>query len=606
MIDIKNLTYRIGARLLFEDTSVRIPADGKIGIVGQNGCGKTTLFRLIFRQEEADAGKILVKNGAKLAYVKQEIEDKNITLLDFIISADSELMSLRKILDDANSTDEELNDAYDRMNGIDGYSASARASAILSGLGFKQSDFNKKLSEFSGGWQVRASLAATLFAPSDCLFLDEPTNHLDLETSIWLENHLEKSGKTIVMISHEKQFLNKICNYIISIYDKKLHLFAGNYDTYKMTRQSQETALIRNIETQTKKREHMQSFIDRFGAKATKAKQAQSRLKMIEKMEIPEMPSSVYKVEFSFPNPSQKVDKKLVILEHASAGYDDKIVLNDINLCINIDDRVALLGANGNGKTTLAKLLSGRLQAITGDVSYARNVKISYFSQQQADELDISKTPVDIILSSNFEFLETQARSFLARFGITDAKSMTIISKLSGGEKSRVLLAMNSLCIPHLMIFDEPTNHLDIEAREALIDAINKFAGAVVLITHDFYTLSKTCNRFVLVDGGTCRQFSGTLEDYKNFLLNSSSTQNVNDSKKINVQKVEKQSTASKKIKKELSIIEKKIQELEIEKSSLEQKLSNYYSDEVYSSYEKCCSELSKLETEWLNLSEST
>ena len=371
-----------------------------------------------------------------------------------------------------------------------------------------------------------------------------------------------------------------------------------------MTRQSQETALIRNIETQTKKREHMQSFIDRFGAKATKAKQAQSRLKMIEKMEIPEMPSSVYKVEFSFPNPSQKVDKKLVILEHASTGYGDKIVLDDVNLCINIDDRVALLGANGNGKTTLAKLLSGRLRAITGDVSYARNVKISYFSQQQADELDISKTPVDIILSSNFEFSETQARSFLARFGITDAKSMTIISKLSGGEKSRVLLAMNSLCIPHLMIFDEPTNHLDIEAREALIDAINKFSGAVVLITHDFYTLSKTCNRFVLVDGGTCRQFSGTLEDYKNFLLNSSSTQNVSDSKKINVQKVEKQSTASKKIKKELSVIEKKMHELEIEKSSLEQKLSNYYSDEVYLSYEKCCSELSKLETEWLNLSE--
>ena len=560
MIDIKSLTYRIGARLLFEDTSVHIPADGKIGIVGQNGCGKTTLFRLIFRQEEADSGKILVKNGAKLAYVKQEIEDKNITLLDFIISADSELMSLRKILDDANSTDEELNDAYDRMNGIDGYSASARASAILSGLGFKQSDFNKKLSEFSGGWQVRASLAATLFAPSDCLFLDEPTNHLDLETSIWLENHLEKSGKTIVMISHEKQFLNKICNYIISIYDKKLHLFAGNYDTYKMTRQSQETALIRNIETQTKKREHMQSFIDRFGAKATKAKQAQSRLKMIEKMEIPEMPSSVYKVEFSFPNPSQKVDKKLVTLEHASTGYGDKIVLNDINLCINIDDRVALLGANGNGKTTLAKLLSGRLQAI--------------------------------ILSSNFEFSETQARSFLARFGITDAKSMTIISKLSGGEKSRVLLAMNSLCIPHLMIFDEPTNHLDIEAREALIDAINKFSGAVVLITHDFYTLSKTCNRFILVDGGTCRQFNGTLEDYKNFLLSSGSTQDVNDKKKINVQKSEKQSTNSKKVKKELSVIEKKMHELEIEKSSLEKKLSNYYSDEVYLSYEKCCSEL--------------
>ena len=435
--------------------------------------------------------------------------------------------------------------------------------------------------------------------------MDEPTNHLDLETSIWLENHLEKSGKTIVMISHEKQFLNKICNYIISIYDKKLHLFAGNYDTYKMTRQSQETALIRNIETQTKKREHMQSFIDRFGAKATKAKQAQSRLKMIEKMEIPEMPSSVYKVEFSFPNPSQKVDKKLVILEHASTGYGDKIVLNDINLCINIDDRVALLGANGNGKTTLAKLLSGRLRAITGDVSYARNVKISYFSQQQADELDIGKTPVDIILSSNFEFSETQARSFLARFGITDAKSMTTISKLSGGEKSRVLLAMNSLCIPHLMIFDEPTNHLDIEAREALIDAINKFSGAVVLITHDFYTLSKTCNRFILVDGGTCRQFSGTLEDYKNFLLNSGSTQDVNDKKKINVQKSEKQSTNSKKIKKELSIIEKKIHELEIEKSSLEQKLSNFYSDEIYLSYEKCCSELSKLETEWLNLSES-
>ncbi|MDR1173573.1 MAG: ATP-binding cassette domain-containing protein, partial [Puniceicoccales bacterium] len=580
MIDIENLTYRIGSRVLFEDATLHLPSDGKIGVVGPNGCGKTTLFRIILGQEDIDAGEIFIKNKTRLVCVKQEIEDDEISLLDLIIGADKELVRLRTILEDKQMSDENLANAYDAYAAIDGYSAEARASSILDGLGFKQDDLGKKLKKFSGGWQVRASLAAALFAPSDCLLLDEPSNHLDLETAMWLENFLEKTNKMVVMISHEKQFLNSICNCIVSIFNRQLHLFRGNYDTYIDTRRKQELALVRNIEAQQKKREHVQSFIDRFRAKATKAKQAQSRIKMLEKMEVPEMPGSEYKVTLSFPKPHPQVDRKLIILENVAAGYANKTVLRDVEFCVNSDDRIALLGANGNGKSTLAKLLANRLVPLSGNISYARNLKVSYFSQQQADELNVESSPVETLRRLTRDFSETQARSHLARFGITQSRSETLIKNLSGGEKSRVLLAINSLFNPHAMILDEPTNHLDIETREALVDAINKYQGAVILITHDFFTLSKTCHRFFIIDGGKCTPFNGSLDSYREMLLSKGSNQNssVDNSNKI---ENPKRSGNDSKSKKRLLLLEKDISILETEKKALEEKLSKSQDMEV-------------------------
>jgi ATP-binding cassette subfamily F protein 3 len=601
MIDIENLTHRIGGRILFEDATLHLPSNGKVGIVGPNGCGKTTLFRIILGQEDIDAGEIFIKSKARLVCVKQEIENDEIPLLDFIIGTDKELIRLRTILEDKQISDEDLANAYDAYAAIDGYSAEARASSILDGLGFKQDDLHKKLKEFSGGWQVRASLAAALFAPSDCLLLDEPSNHLDLETAMWLENFLEKTNKMIIMVSHERQFLNSICNYIVSIFNRKLHLFRGNYDTYIDTRRKQEVALVKNIEVQQKKREHIQSFIDRFRAKATKAKQAQSRIKMLEKMEVPKMPNEEYRVTLSFPEPRPQVDRRLIVLENVTTGYGDKTVLRDIEFCVNSSDRIALLGANGNGKSTLAKLLANRLVPLSGNISYTRNLKISYFSQQQADELNVESSPVETLRRLARDFSETQTRSHLARFGITQSRSETLIKNLSGGEKSRVLLAINSFFNPHAMILDEPTNHLDIETREALVDAINKYQGAVILITHDFFTLSKTCHKLFIIEGGKCTPFNGSLDSYREMLLSKGINQNssANNSGKI---ETSKRPGNDSKLKKKLSLLEKDIKILETEKEALEEKLSKFQDKEVYGLYTKCCDELAKLETQWLEL----
>ena len=599
MIEIKNLTYRIGARVLFDQTSLIIP-EGKMGVVGPNGCGKTTLFRLILKMLEPDAGNIIYKTGAKLVHVQQEIKEVQTPLLDFVLNADHELMELKNKIQSESGEDTDMAELYALYNAKGGPTANARVASILSGLGFSQTDFERPLSEFSGGWRIRASLAAALFAPSEYLLLDEPTNHLDLKTAIWLENYIAGLQKTVLIISHEKHFLNTVCDHIIGIYQGKLHLFKGNYDNYVATRDIQEKALLKTIENQEKLRDHLQSFVDKFGAKATKAKQAQCRVKMLERMEIPTFIKENYNVQFDFPQPFPDVDKRLICCKNVSVGYGANCVVRNVTLNIDKGDRIALLGTNGSGKSTLAKLFAGRLIPQAGCLMYAKNCKIAYFSQQQTDELDPQRTAFEMILSQNRDWTKTQARSFLARFGIIQARSQVKIDQLSGGEKSRVLFALNSLKTPHLMILDEPTNHLDIEAREALIDGIRAYTGSVLLITHDFFTLSQVCNQLWVVEEGTCKMFDGSIEDYKNSLTTKKTTSQ--DSLKAPSIKKFKGSELKllQKKQRHLDKIEKAITELEQKKQALETELSQNYTLETYSQFEACCQQLQTLENEWL------
>ncbi len=597
MLELKDVSISVGSRTLIKNGSVTIFPGDKVGIVGHNGCGKTTLLRVITGELEVNAGGIYIKKGTKVVYVKQEIDNKNVSLLDFVLSADHTLINLRKKLSEH---DQNLAEIYEQLDTIDGNSADARAAMILSGLGFKNEDLNKTLATFSGGWQVRAALAAALFAPSDILILDEPTNHLDLESVIWLESFLCASKKAMLIVSHERVFLDKICNKILNIDSSHLTLYSGNYSTFVRSKHEKQQSLLRQYESQQKKRDHIQEFIDRFRYKSTKARQVQSRLKVLEKMETIEHDFANYDVQFSLKNPIVDVDRKLISLEKVSAGYNNKIILHDVSLSIDYGERIAFLGANGNGKSTLAKIIAGKLLPFSGDIKRARNLKIAYFSQQQTDELDVNLTALELFQTHNPEQSETTVRSILASFGLNDMRSKTRIEQLSGGEKTRLLLAILSFQCPHVLILDEPTNHLDIEAREALVLSLKKYSGAVICISHDFYMLESSCNKFYIIDDNTCKIFSGGLEDYKSFLLSRNKFQTKEKEKKLPVlQKPDR------KILRRITALEAEIESLSHQKSELEYEINSNYSIPVYEQYLKVVNDLKIREEAWLNLMES-
>lgn len=607
MIDIKNLSFHFGIRALFEDTSVMIQDGQKVGLVGQNGCGKSTLFKLIMGAFSPDGGKIDITRGTQIVTVAQDIADPSQQLLPFVLAADKELTALEKESQNPSITGERLAEVFERMENLGAHSATARASAILSGLGFENKDFDRPLKEFSGGWQVRACLAATLYAPSTCLLLDEPTNHLDLETSVWLENYLSRLDKTIFIISHDRHILNLLCDKIIHVEDAKLKLYNGNYDQFERTR----AAAIEGARLAAAKHErvvaHLQSFVDRFRYKATKAKQAQSRIKMIEKMgEIPPIPKDP-EVHFQFPSPT-RLTQSLISIENGVAGYDEKPVLSNLNLRIEQDDRIALLGANGNGKSTLAKVLSHRLLLMSGRMTTAKKMKIAYFSQHQTEELDVDKTPFEQLAEVMPGASETQIRAQLGAFGLNKAKSDTEIGKLSGGEKSRLLLALITKDAPHLLILDEPTNHLDIQSRQALLEALNEYEGAVVLITHDLHVIELACDTLWIVRGGTCQNFTGDLEDYKNQLLNGNKGAN-GASDKISGKERQRKDAAKRRaeaapLKKQIRELDKVIEKLSARKAQLEQQLVAQYSADGSIELALLTDELNKREEEWLSLNE--
>ncbi|SEW19537.1 ATP-binding cassette, subfamily F, member 3 [Aliiroseovarius sediminilitoris] len=519
MLKISDITYAVEGRPLFDGATAAIPDGHKVGLVGRNGTGKTTLFRLIRGELALESGEISVPKGARIGGVAQEVPASQTSLLDTVLAADTERAALMEEAETATDP-HRIADIQTRLADIDAWSAEARASAILKGLGFDDHEHALPCADFSGGWRMRVALAAVLFSEPDLLLLDEPTNYLDLEGALWLEQYLTKYPHTVLIISHDRGLLNRSVGAILHLEDRKLTLYQGAYDRFAETR----AARLAVAESENKKvearRAHLQSFVDRFRAKASKAVQAQSRLKMIEKLKTITTPQEAALKAFSFPEP-EELSPPIINMEGASCGYGDTTVLSRMDLRIDQDDRIALLGKNGQGKSTLSKLLSDRLPLMTGKMTKSSKLRIGYFAQHQMDELYEDETPIEHLRRLRPNELPGRHRARLAGFGLGADQAETIVARLSGGQKARLTLLLATLDAPHLLILDEPTNHLDIESREALVEALTAYSGAVVLVSHDMHLLGLVADRLWLVNDGGVAPFEGDLEDYRKMLLSS-------------------------------------------------------------------------------------
>jgi ATP-binding cassette subfamily F protein 3 len=518
MLHINNLTYRIGGRVLFDSATVHVATGQHVGLVGRNGAGKSTLFRLIAGDLQPDGGSITVQSKARLGMVAQEAPGGDQSLVDCVLAHDEERTAL---LAEAASTDDghRLALVHERLDAIEAHSAPARAAAILAGLGFDADAQSRPAASFSGGWRMRVALAGALFARPDLLLLDEPTNHLDLEASLWLETYLASYPGTLIVISHDRQLLNSVASRIVHIDQAKLVAYGGNYQRFEETRRQKIELNAKAAAKQLEQRRKLQTFIDRFRAKATKAAQAQSRIKMLERLGPPISVVEEQPISFDFPDP-EPLSPPVVAIERGQAGYaPGQPVLRGLDLRIDMDDRIALLGANGNGKSTLAKVLAGRLPLLSGTLQRSPKLRVGYFAQHQTEELDADQTPFGHMQTVMPQALATKVRAQLGRFGFAQERADTKVANLSGGEKARLLFALMSRDAPHLMILDEPTNHLDVDAREALVSALNAYDGAVVLISHDPHLIELAADRLWLVSGGQVAAFDGDLDAYRQLLL---------------------------------------------------------------------------------------
>jgi ATP-binding cassette subfamily F protein 3 len=518
MLQIENLTYRIGPRVLLDEASAAIPAGHCVGLVGRNGTGKTTLLRLITEQIEADGGSISIPPRWRIGVTSQEAPEGHGSLVESVLAADTELTELQAEAETATDP-ERISYIYERLGEKEAHSAPSRAARILAGLGFDEAAQQRTLGEFSGGWRMRVMLASLLFTKPDLLLLDEPTNHLDLEAALWLEDYLRRYDGTILIVSHDRGLLNRVSREILHLEGAKLTLYQGGYDQFEATRRMRLEQNERAREKQNLQRAHIQSFVDRFRYKASKARQAQSRLKMLERMEPIAEHSEGGRVTFNFPDPVPQLSPPLFSVLNATVGYDDKAVLSKLSIRLDEDDRVALLGANGNGKSTLMRLLAGRLKQMAGTLTTAPKLRVGYFAQHQTEELDMDATPVIELGRRLPDDKDVQLRSQLGRFGFSQQRADTKISNLSGGEKARLLFALMTCDKPHILLLDEPTNHLDVDSRQALIQAINSFAGAVVIVSHDPHVIELTADRFWLVADGGVTPFDGDMDAYRSLLL---------------------------------------------------------------------------------------
>jgi ATP-binding cassette subfamily F protein 3 len=521
MLHINDLTYRLGERLLIDHATVAIPDGGKVGLVGKNGAGKTTLFRLIAGELGSETGSISRPKNSRIGQVAQEAPGGPETLLAVVIAADTERAALLAEAETA-SDPHRIAEIHTRLADIDAHSAEARAASILAGLGFDEATQNGPCSALSGGWRMRVALAATLFTEPDILLLDEPTNYLDLEGTVWLENFIARYRHTVVMISHDRDLLNRAVDSIVHLEQGKLTLYRGGYDSFDRQRRERQALQAKAKKKQDDQRAHMQAFVDRFRYKASKARQAQSRMKMLEKMEPIAAVADETLLPFSFPDPAKPIAPPIIVMEDVAVGYvEGEPVLRKLNLRIDDDDRIGLLGANGNGKSTLAKLIAGRLQPMGGRMRRLHRLESAFFAQHQLDELNPARSAYDHVRELMPDAFEAEVRARTGAMGFTRSKMDTPAKDLSGGEKARLLLGLSTFGGPNMMILDEPTNHLDIDSREALVMALAEYGGAVILISHDRHLLEASVDRLWLVADGTVRPFEGDLADYRTMVLDA-------------------------------------------------------------------------------------
>ena len=631
MIQITEMTYRIAGRVLFENASATVPKGHKVGLIGRNGCGKSTLLKLLMGELSPDAGNITIngiKNAANgIGTVSQEAPSGRQTPIEFTLSADKERADLLKRAEveiDPNT----IAEIQTRLVDISAHSAPAKAATILAGLGFDNDAQNKPLSSFSGGWRMRVSIAALLLAEPEVLLLDEPTNHLDLEATIWLETHLKAYPKTLVIVSHDRGLLNRSVNGILHVEGNKISYYTGGYDRFEQLREEKLALQEATARKQDAQRKHMEKFVERFRYTASKARQAQSRLKALEKLGSGAVKLIEANTVFKFPEP-ELLAPPLVTLEKASVGYGNNIpVLSNINLRLDADDRIGFLGQNGNGKSTLAKLIANRLEKMSGDSHRAAKLKVGFFAQHQIEELELQDTAAEHMARLMPSAPLDRVRARLGGVGLVQDKQTTKVKFLSGGEKARLTIALITYNNPHVLILDEPTNHLDIDARDALVSALNTYKGAVILISHDRRLLELTVDRLWLVADGTVNPFKGDLDDYATWLKDraregvrredrigideqkqSSQKTNKKEQRKIAADKRKANSDLRKKIlelEKQITLLSNQRDEVLVILGDTETyEMSTSDLKQIIIKKEHIDSELKVIETKWLEASEA-
>ncbi len=519
MITISGLSARIAGRLLIDNASISLPSGTKAGLVGRNGAGKSTLFRIITGDLAAEAGAVSLPKNARIGQVAQEAPGTDEPLIEIVLAADKERAALMAEAETATDP-HRIAEIQTRLADIGAHSAEARAASILAGLGFDHEAQKRPAKSFSGGWRMRVALAAVLFSEPDLLLLDEPTNYLDLEGTLWLEDYVRRYPHTVLIISHDRDLLNTAVNAIVHLDQKKLTFYRGGYDQFERQKAEADELQMKAKAKNEAARKHLQSFIDRFKAKATKARQAQSRVKALERMGTVAAVIEEHVQGFTFPEPEKQPASPIVSISGGAVGYaPSQPILKRMNLRIDNDDRIALLGSNGNGKSTFAKFISGKLAAESGEVKTAPGLKIGFFAQHQLDDLVPTQSAVEHVRRLMTDAPEAKVRARVAQMGLATEKMDTPAKDLSGGEKARLLMGLAAFDAPNLLILDEPTNHLDIDSRRALIEALNDYQGAVILISHDRHLIEATVDRLWLVKDGTVASFDGDLEEYRTLIV---------------------------------------------------------------------------------------
>ena len=609
MLSFNNLSLRRGSNLLFEDVSFTVHKNNKVGLVGANGTGKTSLFKMILGEFESDQGQCNYPPDLKVACMAQEIPGTDEKALDYVVSGDEKLVEIQKAISDAESNEEydSLGELHSQLEDLDGFTAKSRAEKLLVGLGFSEEEFSKTLKDFSGGWRVRLNLAKTLMQPSDLLLLDEPTNHLDLDAIIWLSNWIKSFKGAMLLISHDREFLDECVNFIAHIHNETIELYKGNYSQFEVRKAAKLAEIESNYSKQQKEISHMQDFVKRFKAKATKARQAQSRIKALERMELiaPAHIDSPFK--FKIPETS-KISNPLITLENAHLGYETSIISN-VKISLRPGDRIGLLGVNGAGKSTFVKSLKGELPLLEGNKFEGKNLKVGYFSQHQVDDLNLDQSPIDHLVKVDEEATESEIRSFLGGFNFTGDKTKDTIKNFSGGEKARLALSIIAFQKPNLLLMDEPTNHLDMDMRQALTVALQGFGGAILLISHDRHLLANTVDEFLIIDNGILDNFKGDLEDYRRSVLKSSSPRSKKqENKEKGLPRLDR-----KEIKNEIISLEKILKRLNRKLKEVEEYLNNpksYEKDEYLDFHTllrdqvSLTNEIELSEEQWLDLNQ--